>query len=175
MTADTDWLRGYVRDVADFPEPGIVFKDITPLLASVDAFRFAIDAIADHFCGQDIDLVVGVEARGFLFAAPLAYRCGTGLTVVRKAGKLPGPTATRTYDLEYGTGELEVHTDGINSGHRVLVVDDVLATGGTTAATIGLLEDLGTEVVGVAFLIELDFLDGGSKLEGFERFSLLHY
>ncbi len=175
MTADTDWLRGYVRDIEDFPEPGVLFKDITPLLASVDAFRFTVDAMADHFCGQEIDLVVGVEARGFLFAAPLAYRCGTGLAMVRKAGKLPGPTASRSYELEYGTDQLEVHTDGISYGNRILVVDDVLATGGTVRATVELLESLGTEVVGVSFLIELDSLGGGAKLEGLERFSLLHY
>lgn len=175
MTADTAWLREFIRDVPDFPEPGIVFKDITPLLATVDAMRFTIDALADHYCGHNIDHVVGIEARGFLLGAPLAYRCGTGFVPVRKSGKLPGNVATETYDLEYGTDTLEVHADAIVAGQRVLVIDDILATGGTAAATVALLERLGAEIVGIGFLIELGFLNGAAKLEGHEVFSLLVY
>ncbi len=175
MTADTAWLRDYVRDIPDFPEPGIVFKDITPLLANVDAFRFAIDALADHYCGDDIDLVAGIEARGFLFAAPLAYRCGTGFVPVRKKGKLPAAAAAEPYALEYGTDQVEVHVDVLEPGTRVLVVDDVLATGGTAAATVRLLQGLEAQVVGVGFVIELGFLGGAGKLEGYETFSLLKY
>ena len=175
MTADLAWLREHVRDVVDFPEPGVVFKDITPLLGNVDAFRFAADALADHYCGDDIDYVVGMEARGFLFAAPLAYRCGFGLVPVRKPGKLPWETATQAYDLEYGVDELEVHIDAFGPGDRVLIVDDVLATGGTAAATVSLVESTGATVVGLGFVIELGFLGGAGKLEDHEVFSLLVY
>lgn len=175
MTADTGWLREHIRDVPDFPEPGIVFKDITPLLGNVDAFRFAVDALADHYCGDDIDYVVGMEARGFLFAAPLSYRCGAGLVPVRKPGKLPWESITKSYDLEYGTDELEMHIDAFGPGDRVLIVDDVLATGGTAAATIDLVEHTGAEVAGLGFVVELGFLSGAAKLEHHEVFSLLVY
>jgi adenine phosphoribosyltransferase len=175
MTADTEWLREHIHDVPDFPEPGVMFKDITPLLSNVDAFRFAVDALADHYCGDDIDHVVGMEARGFLLGAPLAYRCGTGFVPVRKAGKLPRSTTVETYALEYGTDQLEIHSDALQPGHRVLIIDDVLATGGTASATVRLVEGLGGEVAGIGFLMELAFLGGAAKLEGHEVFSLLRY
>ena len=135
MTRDSTWLAGHLRDVPDFPKPGIVFKDLTPLLADVDAFRYTVDAIADHAAGLTVDKVVGIEARGFIFAAAVAYRLGAGFVPVRKPGKLPWKTVTETYDLEYGTDSLEIHEDAVATGDTVYIVDDVLATGGTAAAT----------------------------------------
>lgn len=164
MTTDASWLRSHLRDVADFPAAGIVYKDITPLLADVDAFRFAVDALADHWAGAEIDLVAGVEARGFLFAAPIAYRLGAGVVPLRKPGKLPWETVERAYALEYGTDSVHAHCDAAGPGDRVLLIDDVLATGGTAAAACGLLEDLGATVVGVGFLLELGFLGGRARL-----------
>jgi len=175
MTADLDWLRSHIRDVPDFPEPGIMFKDITPLLAHVDAFRFAIDALADHYAGETIDHIAGIEARGFLLAAPLAYRFGAGLVTIRKPGKLPADVAGEDYELEYGTDRLEVHRDLVEPGSRVLVVDDVLATGGTAACAARLLTALEADVVGFGFLVELEFLAGAGKLEQYEVMSLLRY
>jgi adenine phosphoribosyltransferase len=175
MTVDATWLEGLVRDVPDFPTPGVMFKDVTPLWADVSAFRFSIDAIADHFAGVDIDRVVGIEARGFVLAAPVAYRFGAGFVPVRKPGKLPGESVSEVYELEYGTDQLEVHRDGIVAGHRVLIVDDVLATGGTAAACVRLVEVLGGVVVGLGFLIELAFLHGREKLSGYEQVSLITY
>src|SRR5947199_3918221 len=140
MAHDASWLKDHIRDIPDFPKPGVVFKDITPLLADVDAFRFAIDAIADHFAGgQEVHKVLGVEARGFIIAAPVAYRFGAGFVPVRKAGKLPWQIEREEYELEYGTDLLEVHRDAIRPGERVLIIDDVLATGGTAAATARLV------------------------------------
>jgi len=164
-----------VRDIADFPKPGVLFKDITPLLADPVAFAEAIDALVAPYLDAHIDKVAGVEARGFLLAAPLALRLGAGLVPVRKAGKLPGEVERQEYALEYGTDLLEVHRDGIGPGERVLVVDDVLATGGTAAATGHLLESLGADVVGFAFLIELAFLAGRAALAGHETTSLIVY
>ena len=149
MTVDVTWLEELVRDVPDFPKPGIIFKDVTPLWADASAFRFSIDAIADHYAGVEIDRVVGIEARGFILAAPVAYRFGAGFVPVRKPGKLPAEIASESYELEYGTDTLEIHRDGILAGQRVLVVDDVLATGGTAAATIRLVEGLGGSVIGL--------------------------
>ncbi len=173
--ADAEFLRSRIRDIPDWPKPGVVFKDITPLLADVDAFRFSVDALADHWAGQQIDRVLGVEARGFIFAAPVAYRFGAGFVPVRKAGKLPWEIEREEYVLEYGTDLLEVHRDGIHPGERVLIVDDVLATGGTAAATARLVERLGGVVAGFAFVIELGFLDGRARLEGYDMLSLLTY
>jgi adenine phosphoribosyltransferase len=173
--ADAEFLRSRIRDIPDWPKPGVVFKDITPLLADVDAFRFSVDALADHWAGQEIDRVLGVEARGFIFAAPVAYRFGAGFVPVRKAGKLPWEIEREEYVLEYGTDLLEVHRDGIHPGERVLIVDDVLATGGTAAATARLVERLGGVVAGFAFVIELGFLDGRARLEGYDMLSLLTY
>ena len=135
MTRDPSWLLDRVRDVPDFPQPGIVFKDLTPLMADVDAYRFSVDAIADHAAGLTVDKVVGIEARGFIWAAPVAYRIGAGFVPVRKPGKLPWETVTENYQLEYGTDSLDVHADAVAPGDTVLIVDDVLATGGTAAAT----------------------------------------
>ncbi len=175
MTTDLQWLRGLVRDVADFPKPGIVYKDITPLLANVDAFRFTIDALADHFAGQTINHVAGIEARGFLLAAPLAYRCGAGVIALRKPGKLPADVAGEDYQLEYGTDRLEIHRGLVGPGERVLIVDDVLATGGTAACAARLLTAVGAEVVGFGFLLDLAFLGGAGKLEQYEVMSVLRY
>jgi adenine phosphoribosyltransferase len=164
MTRDPAWLAGHLRDVPDFPKPGILFKDLTPLLGDVDAFRFAVDAIADHAAGLPVDKVVGIEARGFIFASAVAYRLGAGLVPVRKPGKLPWKTLTETYELEYGTDSLEAHEDAIASDESVYIVDDVLATGGTAAATGRLVERLGGAIAGFAFVVELGFLEGRAKL-----------
>jgi adenine phosphoribosyltransferase len=168
-------LTSHVRDIPDFPKPGVVFRDITPLLADVDAFRFTVDAIADHFAGHGVDRVLGVEARGFIVAAPVAYRFGAAFVPVRKAGKLPWEIEREEYELEYGTDLLEVHRDAVTPGDRVLVVDDVLATGGTAAATVRLAEKLGGEVVGLGFVIELAFLGGRAKLADHDVHSLITY
>jgi len=175
MTRDAGWLKEHIRDIPDFPKPGVVFKDITPLLADVDAFRFTVDAIADHFAGQTIDKVLGIEARGFIAAAPVAYRFGAGFVPVRKAGKLPWEIERAEYELEYGSDLLEIHRDAVSPGERVLIVDDVLATGGTAAASGRLVEKLGAEVVGFGFLIELAFLGGRKQLDGRDVVSLVTY
>ena len=173
MTSDASWLADHLRDVPDFPQPGIVFKDLTPLLADVDAFRFTVDAIADHAGGLPVDKVVGIEARGFIFAAAVAYRLGAGFVPVRKPGKLPSTTVTETYALEYGSDSLDIHRDAIAQGESVLVVDDVLATGGTAAATCRLVERVGGRVGGLAFVVELGFLDGRAKLPNHDTLSLI--
>jgi adenine phosphoribosyltransferase len=163
-TAPGSRFASLVRDVADFPTPGVVFKDITPALADAEALREMVDGLADAVADLSVDLVVGIEARGFLVAAPLAYRIGAGLTLVRKPGKLPSAIEHEVYELEYGDDRLEIHADAIRPGERILIVDDVLATGGTAAATVRLVERLGGDVLGLTFLIELAFLDGRSKL-----------
>ena len=170
-----DRLSALVRDIPDFPRPGITFKDITPLLADAGAFRTAVDGIAGRFDGATVDRVLGVEARGFILAAPIAYRFGAGFTPVRKAGKLPWQVEAEEYALEYGTDLLEIHRDAVAPGERVLVVDDVLATGGTAAATVRLVERLGGQVVGLGFALELAFLDGRSRLPGRDVQSLVSY
>ena len=175
MTRDAGWLKEHIRDIPDFPQPGVTFKDITPLLADVDAFRFTIDAIADHFAGQTVDKVLGIEARGFITAAPVAYRFGAGFVPVRKAGKLPWAIEREEYELEYGSDLLEIHRDAVHPGERVLIVDDVMATGGTASATVRLVEKLGGEVAGLGFIIELAFLGGRKKLEGYDALSLIAY
>lgn len=173
MTADTGWVRQHIRDIADYPNPGVTFRDITPLLGDADAFRFTVDAIADHFAGVEIDRVLGIEARGFILAAPVAYRTGAGFIPVRKAGKLPWAVAREEYQLEYGSDKLEIHRDAIHPGERILIVDDVLATGGTAAASVRLVEALGGRVVGLGFVMELGELDGRSRLDGRDVVSLL--
>ncbi|MBV8302788.1 MAG: adenine phosphoribosyltransferase [Acidimicrobiia bacterium] len=175
MAHDASWLKDHIRDIPDFPQPGVVFKDITPLLADVDAFRFAVDAIADHYAGNDVHKVLGVEARGFIIAAPVAYRFGAGFVPVRKAGKLPWDIEREEYELEYGSDLLEIHRDGVRPGENVLIVDDVLATGGTASATVRLAERLGATVLGLGFVIELAFLHGRDKLKGQDMVSLLTY
>ncbi|MDQ3148100.1 MAG: adenine phosphoribosyltransferase [Actinomycetota bacterium] len=175
QTAVAQQLAGLVRDISDFPKPGVTFRDITPLLADASAFRASVDAIADHFADAGVDRVLGVEARGFILAAPVAYRFGAGFTPVRKAGKLPWRVEAEEYTLEYGTDLLEIHVDAVAAGDRVLVVDDVLATGGTAAATVRLVERLGATVVGLGFVIELAFLGGRDQLAGRELLSLVTY
>ncbi len=175
MSPDFGWLKNHITEVADFPRPGVDFKDITPLFADPDAFRFAVDALADHVAGDQVDLVVGIEARGFVTAAPVAYRIGAGLIIVRKEGKLPRTVERTMYALEYGDGVLEVHADAVPTDARVLIIDDVLATGGTAAATVELVERLGGVVVGLGFLAELAFLHGRDRLAGRDVTTLVTY
>ena len=172
---DAGWLGEHIRDIPDFPKAGVVFKDITPLLSDVVAFRATVDGIAEAFADVEVDKVLGVEARGFIVAAPVAYRFGAGFVPVRKAGKLPWQIEREEYELEYGTDLLEIHRDAVAPGERTLIVDDVLATGGTAAATVRLVERLGGVVVGLGFVIELGFLGGRGKLPGYEVLSLLRY
>lgn len=173
MNRDAAWLTNHLRDVPDFPQPGIVFKDLTPLLADVEAFQYAVDALAERAAERPVGKVVGVEARGFIFASAIAYRLGAGLVPVRKPGKLPWKTASESYQLEYGTDALEVHEDAISAGDDVYVIDDVLATGGTAAATCRLVERLGGRVTGTGFVVELGFLDGRAKLPDYDVVSLI--
>ena len=168
-------LRTYIRDVPDFPKPGVLFKDITPLLASPEAFAFAVAELSAYYAKADVDAVAAAEARGFLFAAPMALSLYKPLIPLRKPGKLPYSTHSFKYDLEYGSAELHVHTDAIVRGMRVLLVDDVLATGGTMATACRLVEHAGGTVAGCAFLIELSFLGGRAPLAGREIFSLITY
>jgi adenine phosphoribosyltransferase len=170
---DAAWLEDHVRDIPDYPKPGVTFRDITPLLGSPDAFRFCVDAIADHYAGVEIDRVLGIEARGFIVAAPVAYRMGAGFVPVRKAGKLPWAVAREEYELEYGSEKMEIHRDAIHPGERILVVDDVLATGGTAAAAIRLVEELDGVVVGLGFVLELATLGGRERLAGRDFVSLV--
>jgi len=172
---ELDQLKALVRDVPDFPQEGIVFKDITPLLADELAFSTVIDLTVVHFGRGNVDKVVGIEARGFILASPVAYHFGAGFVPVRKVDKLPWETEAAEYALEYGTATLEIHRDAVAHGERVLIVDDVLATGGTAKATAELVERIGGKVVGIACLIELEFLNGRDKLDGYELFTLLRY
>jgi adenine phosphoribosyltransferase len=172
--ADMD-LAKYIRDIPDFPKPGILFKDITPLLAEPRAFQHAIDLLIEHYQSQPIDAVAAAEARGFLFAAPMALALKKPLIPLRKPGKLPYRTYSLKYELEYGTAELQVHTDGVVAGQRVLLVDDLLATGGTMQAGCQLVEKAGGQVAGCAFLVELSFLGGRQRLPRCEVFSLIKY
>ncbi|MGH2636998.1 MAG: adenine phosphoribosyltransferase [Actinomycetota bacterium] len=172
---DLDQLRALVRDVPDFPQEGIVFKDITPLLADELAFSTVIDLIVVHFGRGNVDKVVGIEARGFILASPVAYHFSAGFIPVRKKDKLPWDTEAAEYALEYGTATLEIHRDAVTPGERVLIVDDVLATGGTARAAAQLVERIGGKVVGISTLIELGFLNGRDKLKGYDLFTLLEY
>jgi adenine phosphoribosyltransferase len=162
----TELLISKIRDVPDFPKPGILFKDITPLLADRDALRVACELLAEPFADDRIDVVVGVESRGFIFGPPVALALGAGFAIARKRGKLPWKTVSTSYDLEYGSEHIEMHEDAVTSGQRVLLIDDVIATGGTAAATARLLGDMGAAVVGSCFLIELRALEGRKKLSG---------
>ncbi len=168
-------IKSLIRDVPDFPQPGIVFKDITPLLANGTAYSTAIDLIVVHFGRGTVDKVVGIEARGFIVAAPVSYHFGAGFIPVRKKDKLPHETESEEYSLEYGTATLEIHKDAVRPGERVLIVDDVLATGGTAKATASLVERIGGKVVGIACLIELGFLHGRDQLAGYDVFTLISY
>ena len=170
-----DELKSIIRDIPDFPKKGIIFKDITTLLSDGKSFHRMIDLIAHRYFGKRIDQVVGVEARGFLLGSALAYKLGTGVTLVRKPGKLPYNTRRKTYQLEYGTDTLEIHEDAFKPGARVLIADDLLATGGTMAAVVDLVEELGAEVVECAFMAELEFLEGRKRLPQGKVFSLLKF
>ncbi|MFH1859820.1 MAG: adenine phosphoribosyltransferase [bacterium] len=168
-------LKEYIRDIPDFPKEGIIFKDITPLWRDGKAFAASIDEIAAKYSDKQIDLVVGVEARGFIVGAPVAYKLGVGFIPVRKPGKLPYKTTSISYSLEYGTDTIEVHEDAISPDMRILIVDDLLATGGTVAAVAKLVEKLGCVIVGIEFIIELGFLHGRDKLEGYPCSALIEY
>ncbi len=164
-----------IRDVPDFPVEGILFKDITPLLQNAAGFKAAIDAMVAHYAEDDLDQIVAIESRGFIFGAPMAYALGTGLVPVRKLGKLPSQTVKVEYDLEYGTNQLEMHVDAIKPGDKVLIVDDLLATGGSAHAACQLVEQVGGHVTGFGFLIELEALHGREALEGYPVFSLIRF
>ena len=170
-----DHLRKLVREVPDFPKPGINFYDITTLLKDPEGLKGTIDAHYDLCKGEKIDTVIGVESRGFIFATPLAYMLGAGFVPVRKPKKLPAEKVSISYDLEYGQDTLEIHKDAIGAGHRVLIVDDLLATGGTARAVVDLVEGLGGDIAGLLFVVELDFLNGRSKFEGHRVESLIRY
>jgi adenine phosphoribosyltransferase len=170
-----DDLRAKIREVPDFPKPGILFYDITTLLKDAQAFRDSVDLLVAPYRNQRIDLVVGMESRGFIFSAPMAYTLGVGFVPVRKLGKLPAETASVEYALEYGTNTLEIHRDAIVPGQRVLIVDDLLATGGTVNGTIDLVRRLNGEVVSLAFLVELRFLKGRERLRGYDIHSIIQY
>jgi len=172
---DCEALKKLIREVPDFPKKGILFYDITTLLKDKLGLATLIDALAEHYLKADIDLVLGMEARGFIFAPALAYRLNAGFVPLRKPGKLPAATAKFDYALEYGTNTLEIHKDAIQKGQRILIVDDLLATGGTANATAKLAASLGAEIAGLGFVVELDFLKGREKLPDYDVFSLLHY
>ena len=168
-------LLDRIRDIPDFPKPGIIFKDITPLLGDQQAFSTAIDMLVDHFVGRGVNRVVGIEARGFIIAAPVAYRLGAGFVPLRKHGKLPWNTLGVDYELEYGTERLEVHSDAVGPGDKVLVVDDVLATGGTAQASFDVIRQLGAEVAGFGVIIELAFLGGRERIDDVDLYSIITY
>ena len=172
---DCDHLKKLIREVQDFPKPGILFYDITTLLKDKRGFHGVIDGLKEHYQNAAVDVVIGIEARGFIFAPALAYALGAGFVPVRKPKKLPSVRASVSYELEYGTDSLEIHKDAIDGGNRVLIVDDLLATGGTAAAAIRLVEQIGGKVAGVGFVVELTFLNGRKKLAGQDVFSLLQY
>jgi adenine phosphoribosyltransferase len=175
MERDIAAIRRTIRDIADFPKPGIVFKDITPLLADGKLFVRTVDILAERYADQAVDTVLGIESRGFIIGAALAYKLGAGFSVVRKPGKLPYTTHSASYQLEYGTDKLEIHVDGVSRGARVVIADDLIATGGTAKATAELVSKLGATVVECAFVIELVFLKGREKLAPHGVFSLVQY
>ncbi|HYH84986.1 MAG TPA: adenine phosphoribosyltransferase [Pyrinomonadaceae bacterium] len=170
-----DHLKELIREVPDFPKPGINFYDITTLLKQPEGLRQVVDALSAEFKDGRIDTVVGIEARGFIFAPAMAYHLGAGFVPARKPGKLPSECASVSYDLEYGQDALQIHSDAVGAGHRVVIADDLLATGGTASAVVRLVEQLGGEVVGLAFVVELEFLPGRQKLEGHDVRSLIKY
>jgi adenine phosphoribosyltransferase len=175
MASDTAWLGGLIREISDYPKPGVSFRDITPLLSDAKGFRATIDDLADAFADVAVDRVIGIEARGFIIAAPVAYRLGASFVPVRKAGKLPWAVAREEYELEYGTDKLEIHRDAIHPGERILVIDDVLATGGTAGAVLRLIQGLGGEVVGLGFVIEIGELNGRGRLGSHPVVSLVSF
>lgn len=168
-------LKNFIRDIPDFPKKGIIFKDITTLLADATSYQRMIDLIAHRYVGRKIDKVVGVEARGFIIGAALAYKLGAGVVLVRKPGKLPGETIKKTYELEYGTDTLEIHVGAISSGERILIADDLLATGGTISAVVDMVTSMGGEIVECCFMAELGFLNGRNRLPSGKVFSLLTF
>ena len=170
-----DHLKSLIREVSDFPKPGINFYDITTLLKHPEGFRDTVNALAAEFEGEHVDSVIGIEARGFIFAPALAYHLGTGFVPVRKPKKLPAECASISYDLEYGQDTLQIHRDAVGDGHRVIIADDLLATGGTARAVVDLVEQLGGTVVGLVFVVELEFLPGRDKLKGYDVRSLIKY
>ncbi len=175
MADPSSYLKNLIREVSDFPKPGIAFKDITTLLKDGIGLRTAVDAMLNPFSNVPVDIVAGIEARGFILAAPLAVELGCGFVPIRKAGKLPAPTIDEEYELEYGKNTVEIHRDAIKEGQTVLVVDDVLATGGTAMATCQLLNRMGAEVVGLNFLLELMFLNGRQNLNGYRIEAIIQY
>ncbi|HEX6880648.1 MAG TPA: adenine phosphoribosyltransferase [Terriglobales bacterium] len=172
---DCDSLKKLIREVPDFPKPGILFYDITTLLKDKFGFALLIDSLTEYYIGKNIDLVIGIEARGFIFGPALAYRLNAGFVPVRKPKKLPAETVKWTYELEYGSDTLEIHKDAIKPGQRIIIVDDLLATGGTARATAELAKSLGGDICGLGFVVELDFLKGRDKLANYDVYSLLHY
>ncbi|HEV2114006.1 MAG TPA: adenine phosphoribosyltransferase [Terriglobales bacterium] len=175
MAGNCDHLKSLIREVPDFPKKGILFYDITTLLKDRVGFATLIDSLSEYYLPKKVDLVLGIEARGFIFGPALAYRLNAGFVPVRKPKKLPAETAKITYDLEYGSDSLEVHKDAVKHGQRVIIVDDLLATGGTAAATVQLVKGLGGDIAGLGFVVELDFLRGRDRLREHDVFSLLHY
>ena len=172
---NSDQLKKLIREIPDFPKPGILFYDITTLLKDKVGFATLIDQLAEHYLDKKIDLVLGMEARGFIFGPALAYRLNAGFVPVRKPGKLPAAVTSVSYELEYGKNTLEIHKDAIQKGQRVIIVDDLLATGGTAEATTKLAASAGAEICGLGFVVELDFLNGRDKLKGYDVLSLLRY
>lgn len=168
-------LKKYVADIPEFPEPGVLFRDVTPLLADKEAYKESVRLLAEYAKDKDVDVVVGPEARGFLFGCPVAMELNAGFVPVRKPGKLPREVISKSYDLEYGSNEIQMHSDSIKKGQNVLIVDDLLATGGTVEAAISLIEQMGGNVVGIAFLIELEALKGRNLLKGYDVYSVLKY
>lgn len=168
-------LKAHIRDIPDFPKPGILFKDITPLVGNPAILRLAVHQLLQPFLGQEISVVAGMEARGFIFGSLVAWELGVGFVPLRKPGKLPADVHSIAYDLEYGSASLEVHSDALKAGDKVLLIDDLLATGGTAGASCRLVEKLGAQVVGCAFVVELDFLEGRKKLADYFVHSLVHY
>jgi len=175
MGTSAEHIKQYIRDIPDFPQPGVLYRDITPLLANPIAFKSVLDALAAQYQGAKVEAVVAVESRGFIFGAPLAYLLGVPFVTARKFGKLPYTTINVAYQLEYGEAIIEMHTDALTPDQRVLIVDDLLATGGTTAATVELVEKLGGNVIGIAFVIELTFLNGRQRLGDHDIFALIQY
>lgn len=173
--SNNDDLKKIIREIPDFPKPGILFYDITTLLKNAEGFRAVIDRMTGHFQGRKVDAVLGIEARGFIFGPALAYHLGAGFVPVRKPKKLPAEVESWSYDLEYGQDTLEIHKDAIGAGHNVIIADDLLATGGTAEAVVRLVEKLGGNVAGLAFVVELEFLNGRNKLAGYDLYSLLKY
>jgi adenine phosphoribosyltransferase len=170
-----DELKNIIRDIPDFPKKGIIFKDITTLLQDARSYQRMVDLMSHRYIGQHIDKVVGVEARGFIIGSALAYKLGAGIVLVRKPGKLPAETFSKTYDLEYGTDTLEIHKDAIKPGERILIADDLLATGGTMSAVVDMVQSMGGEIIECCFMAELDFLAGRKKLPDSKVFSLLSF